>query len=140
MVYFPSIIGATYSLGRVDYGRLGLGEDCKESHEPTCISSLKNEAIVSVACASSVSLALTKQGKKWFTYNVSAVPKWYFYRTIVQDIFKNYFSNTLKTLYSYNNHIWSSLAISIQYTIFDIMYQYSVPLNTWNVQYCTYQL
>lgn len=54
--------GATYSLGRVDYGRLGLGEDCKESHEPTCISSLKNEEIISVACASSVSLALTKQG------------------------------------------------------------------------------
>lgn len=55
--------GTVHSLGRTDYGRLGRGEDCEESHEPGAVESLKDEKIDRIAAGSSVSLALTDKGE-----------------------------------------------------------------------------
>lgn len=53
--------GKAYSLGRADYGRLGLGEGAEEKSDPTPIPGLPN--VSSVACGASVGYAVTKDGK-----------------------------------------------------------------------------
>ncbi|EPQ17286.1 Regulator of chromosome condensation [Myotis brandtii] len=53
--------GKAYSLGRAEYGRLGLGEDAEERSMPTLISRLP--IISSVACGASVGYAVTKDGR-----------------------------------------------------------------------------
>ncbi|XP_057689269.1 regulator of chromosome condensation [Corythoichthys intestinalis] len=52
--------GQVYSLGRAEYGRLGLGEITQEISEPTAISGL--ESASRVTCGASVSYAVTKEG------------------------------------------------------------------------------
>ncbi|XP_057558494.1 regulator of chromosome condensation isoform X8 [Hippopotamus amphibius kiboko] len=52
--------GRAYSLGRAEYGRLGLGEGAEEKSVPTLISRLP--AVSSVACGASVGYAVTKDG------------------------------------------------------------------------------
>ncbi|XP_075051974.1 regulator of chromosome condensation [Mixophyes fleayi] len=52
--------GTAYSLGRAEYGRLGLGENAEEKNEPTLIPNLPK--IASVACGASVSYAVSKEG------------------------------------------------------------------------------
>uniref|UniRef100_G1TPV2 RCC1-like domain-containing protein n=1 Tax=Oryctolagus cuniculus TaxID=9986 RepID=G1TPV2_RABIT len=53
--------GKAYSLGRAEYGRLGLGEGAEEKSIPTLISKLP--AVTSVACGASVGYAVTKDGR-----------------------------------------------------------------------------
>ncbi|TKC40526.1 hypothetical protein EI555_013087 [Monodon monoceros] len=53
--------GRAYSLGRAEYGRLGLGEGAEEKSVPTFISRLP--AVSSVACGASVGYAVTKDGR-----------------------------------------------------------------------------
>ncbi|XP_059996839.1 regulator of chromosome condensation isoform X6 [Lagenorhynchus albirostris] len=53
--------GRAYSLGRAEYGRLGLGEGAEEKSVPTLISRLP--AVSSVACGASVGYAVTKDGR-----------------------------------------------------------------------------
>ncbi|KAG8451226.1 hypothetical protein GDO86_003458 [Hymenochirus boettgeri] len=53
--------GKAYSLGRAEYGRLGLGDDAKEQSEPTLIPNLPK--ISSVACGASVSYAVSNDGR-----------------------------------------------------------------------------
>ncbi|XP_069479046.1 regulator of chromosome condensation isoform X2 [Ambystoma mexicanum] len=53
--------GRAYSLGRAEYGRLGLGEGAEEKSEPTLISGLPS--VSSVACGASVSYAVTTDGR-----------------------------------------------------------------------------
>ncbi|KAM5321381.1 regulator of chromosome condensation isoform 1-T1 [Glossophaga mutica] len=53
--------GKAYSLGRAEYGRLGLGEGAEEKSVPTLISRLP--AVSSVACGASVGYAVTKDGR-----------------------------------------------------------------------------
>ncbi|KAM4044542.1 regulator of chromosome condensation [Anomaloglossus baeobatrachus] len=53
--------GNAYSLGRAEYGRLGLGENAIERNEPTLISKLPK--IATVACGASVSYAVAKDGR-----------------------------------------------------------------------------
>ncbi|VTJ54992.1 Hypothetical predicted protein [Marmota monax] len=53
--------GKAYSLGRAEYGRLGLGEGAEEKSIPTLISRLPT--VVSVACGASVGYAVTKDGR-----------------------------------------------------------------------------
>ncbi|XP_040835640.1 regulator of chromosome condensation isoform X1 [Ochotona curzoniae] len=53
--------GKAYSLGRAEYGRLGLGEGAEEKSVPTLISKLP--AVTSVACGASVGYAVTKDGR-----------------------------------------------------------------------------
>lgn len=52
--------GNAYSLGRAEYGRLGLGENAEEKSEPTLIPGLPK--IASVACGASVSYAVSQDG------------------------------------------------------------------------------
>lgn len=52
--------GKVYSLGRSDYGRLGLGKEAEEKSEPTLVSGI--ETTSSVACGASVSFAVTREG------------------------------------------------------------------------------
>lgn len=54
-------LGKAYSLGRAEYGRLGLGEGAEEKSVPTLISKLP--AVTSVACGASVGYAVTKDGE-----------------------------------------------------------------------------
>ncbi|KAM9687050.1 regulator of chromosome condensation isoform 1-T1 [Trichechus inunguis] len=53
--------GKAYSLGRAEYGRLGLGEGAEEKSTPTLIPRLP--AVSSVACGASVGYAVTKDGR-----------------------------------------------------------------------------
>ncbi|XP_036395386.1 regulator of chromosome condensation [Megalops cyprinoides] len=52
--------GKVYSLGRAEYGRLGLGQGAEEKSEPTPVPGV--EVAQAVACGASVSYAVTKQG------------------------------------------------------------------------------
>ncbi|KAL6053277.1 hypothetical protein STEG23_009372, partial [Scotinomys teguina] len=53
--------GKAYSLGRAEYGRLGLGEGAEEKSIPTLISQLP--VVSSVACGASVGYAVSKDGR-----------------------------------------------------------------------------
>uniref|UniRef100_A0AAY4AC53 RCC1-like domain-containing protein n=1 Tax=Denticeps clupeoides TaxID=299321 RepID=A0AAY4AC53_9TELE len=52
--------GKVYSLGRAEYGRLGLGQGVEEKSEPTAVPGIDGAQLV--ACGASVSYAVTKQG------------------------------------------------------------------------------
>uniref|UniRef100_W5M7K3 Regulator of chromosome condensation 1 n=2 Tax=Lepisosteus oculatus TaxID=7918 RepID=W5M7K3_LEPOC len=52
--------GKVYSLGRAEYGRLGLGQGAEEKAEPTPVPEMVD--VQSVACGASVSYAVTMQG------------------------------------------------------------------------------
>ncbi|XP_070556734.1 regulator of chromosome condensation-like [Ptychodera flava] len=54
--------GNVYSIGRTDYGRLGLGENPEESHIPQKVSSLTDK-VTNVGCGSSVSAVVTEKGE-----------------------------------------------------------------------------
>ena len=54
--------GVVYSFGRVEYGRLGLGEDAKETAVPLKVPKLADKNVKSVACGDSTSYAITKEG------------------------------------------------------------------------------
>lgn len=56
-----SSTGQVYSLGRAEYGRLGLGKDAGEKSEPTPITGISDVQVI--ACGASVSFAVTKQGE-----------------------------------------------------------------------------
>ena len=59
--------GKVYSLGRHDYGVLGLGEGVTaEVHVPTQVrGELETEACVEIACGTSVSFAVTSTGEAY---------------------------------------------------------------------------
>lgn len=52
--------GQVYSLGRAEYGRLGLGEGAEEKSEPTPVMGM--ELASRVTCGASVSYAVTREG------------------------------------------------------------------------------
>ncbi|XP_043972438.1 regulator of chromosome condensation [Gambusia affinis] len=52
--------GQVYSLGRAEYGRLGLGEGAEEKSEPTPVAGI--EPAKGVSCGASVSYAVTREG------------------------------------------------------------------------------
>ncbi len=56
-----SSTGQVYSLGRAEYGRLGLGKDAGEKSEPAAVTGISDVQVV--ACGASVSYAVTKQGE-----------------------------------------------------------------------------
>lgn len=55
--------GKVYSLGRKEYGRLGLGVETEEKSSPTMVKALDDERCVNIACGTAVSLAVTDDGK-----------------------------------------------------------------------------
>ncbi|ELT90046.1 hypothetical protein CAPTEDRAFT_159495 [Capitella teleta] len=55
--------GQVYTLGRKDYGVLGLGDNVtEEKSEPTAVTSLKDVKCSAVTCGSAVSLAVAENG------------------------------------------------------------------------------
>ncbi|XP_068616457.1 regulator of chromosome condensation [Brachionichthys hirsutus] len=52
--------GQVYSLGRAEYGRLGLGQEAEETIEPRLVKGL--EPVSGVECGASVSFAVTGEG------------------------------------------------------------------------------
>ncbi|XP_071325986.1 regulator of chromosome condensation [Trachinotus anak] len=52
--------GQVYSLGRAEYGRLGLGQGAEEKSEPTPVMGM--ELASGVTCGASVSFAVTREG------------------------------------------------------------------------------
>lgn len=63
-------IGLVYSLGRSEYGRLGLGEDCERVvSKPTTIPSLQDKKCINVSCGNVESFALEDNGN-FFNYFV----------------------------------------------------------------------
>ncbi|XP_033644614.1 regulator of chromosome condensation-like [Asterias rubens] len=54
--------GKVYTLGRTDYGRLGLGDGSKETYKPTQVSALDSEEVLSLGSGSSMSNCATKSG------------------------------------------------------------------------------
>ncbi|XP_077384037.1 regulator of chromosome condensation isoform X2 [Festucalex cinctus] len=52
--------GNVYSLGRKEYGRLGLGENAEDKSEPTAVSGI--EPACAVTCGDTVSFAVTREG------------------------------------------------------------------------------
>ncbi|KAM4736045.1 regulator of chromosome condensation [Anableps anableps] len=52
--------GQVYSLGRAEYGRLGLGQGAEEKSEPTPVVGM--EPAKGVSCGASVSYAVTREG------------------------------------------------------------------------------
>ena len=54
--------GSAYSIGRSEYGRLGLGEKASETSLPVTISTLKGKRVTSVACGEATSFAVTDEG------------------------------------------------------------------------------
>lgn len=53
--------GQVYSIGRHDYGRLGLGAISKEVHSPTMVEGLGDPA-TEIGCGTAVSFAVTNTG------------------------------------------------------------------------------
>ncbi|TNN76271.1 Regulator of chromosome condensation [Liparis tanakae] len=53
-------LGQVYSLGREQYGRLGLGQGTEEKHEPTPVTGM--EPASGLTCGASVSFAVTRDG------------------------------------------------------------------------------
>lgn len=54
--------GCTYAVGRKEYGRLGLGENCEDAEKLTNILGLKDKSIVNISCSSATSFAVTDKG------------------------------------------------------------------------------
>lgn len=55
--------GKTYAIGRKEYGRLGLGENCDDATHLIEIPLLKNKKIVNIGCGSATSFAVTEDGE-----------------------------------------------------------------------------
>ena len=51
-----------YSLGRKEYGRLGMGENAVDLAVPTPVPALQSEKCIDVAAGESVSMAITESG------------------------------------------------------------------------------
>ena len=54
--------GKVYAMGRAEYGRLGLGDDAKETSTPVQVTALDGNPICKVACGEAVSLAISNKG------------------------------------------------------------------------------
>lgn len=57
------VVGVIYALGRKEYGRLGLGEDCDDAKKLIPIPALKDKKCVDISCGSCASFAVTDKGK-----------------------------------------------------------------------------
>ena len=54
--------GKVYAMGRAEYGRLGLGEDAKETSLPVKVTALESNPIQDIACGEAVSFAVSCNG------------------------------------------------------------------------------
>lgn len=58
-----SVEGKVYAIGRKEYGRLGLGENCEDALQLQEIVGFKNKKCIYIACGSATSFAATDKGK-----------------------------------------------------------------------------
>ncbi|KAE8748655.1 hypothetical protein FOCC_FOCC004666 [Frankliniella occidentalis] len=58
-----TVSGQVYSLGRREYGRLGLGEGADDVAEPTLITTFNDKKVVDISCEGNVSYAVTEDGE-----------------------------------------------------------------------------
>ena len=64
ILYSFHVAGQVYSLGRKEYGRLGLGEEnLEEKSEPTVIQTLKGKKCEKISAGTATSFAIDDQGK-----------------------------------------------------------------------------
>lgn len=56
------LVGKVYSLGRKEYGRLGMGDNATDLAVPTPIPALQSQKCIEVAAGESVSMAVTESG------------------------------------------------------------------------------
>lgn len=56
--------GKVYAIGRKEYGRLGLGENCEDAVALKEIKSLENKKCTYIACGSATSFAVTEKGRQ----------------------------------------------------------------------------
>lgn len=54
--------GQVYSLGRAEYGRLGLGQGAEETSEPTLVKGV--EPVCNVTSGTCASFAVTREGEE----------------------------------------------------------------------------
>lgn len=54
--------GKVHAIGRGEYGRLGLGKECKEQKEPKHIGTMNGTKVVSIASGSCCSFAVSADG------------------------------------------------------------------------------
>lgn len=59
---FSTADGKVYSVGRADYGRLGIGEDATHQYLPVEVGALTDHKVQKVACGEVVSFAVTEEG------------------------------------------------------------------------------
>ena len=70
------LVGVVYSLGRKEYGRLGLGEnDLEEKSKPTVVPKLRSKKCVHVSCGTAVSYAVDSDGVCYFFFTVRLILK-----------------------------------------------------------------
>lgn len=60
--------GKVYTIGRKEYGRLGLGKDCEDAMKLSQVVALTDRKVVNVACGSATSFAVTEEGKLDLVY------------------------------------------------------------------------
>ena len=65
-LFYLCYAGKVYSLGRKEYGRLGMGPNATDLAVPTPIPGLADQKCVEVAAGESVSLAVTETGNYCF--------------------------------------------------------------------------
>jgi regulator of chromosome condensation len=59
---FSTVDGKVYSVGRADYGRLGLGEGATHQELPAEVGALSDHKVQQVSCGEVVSFAVTDEG------------------------------------------------------------------------------
>ncbi len=74
-LFYLCYAGKVYSLGRKEYGRLGMGPNATDLAVPTPIPGLADQKCVEVAAGESVSLAVTETGNYCFLNKITLILK-----------------------------------------------------------------
>lgn len=76
--------GKVYAIGRKEYGRLGLGNDCEDASELKLVETLKDKVCTYIACGTSTSFAVTDKGNFFCHACNCLLIKWLDFRRTVR--------------------------------------------------------